>query len=201
MLKRTTKPLIRRILIEEVFHTVNHCGPLPLKELHSTGETIVWRDPGGSWACLPPVYKCNHSATVCDTRGIHPKQHTKKRGALGNTKKTKTTRRRAGMWVEEVYENDPKGSIQNERSPMKCYMEQNHSVTIIAWLMKAKEKALKWSIHITKEPNKNHSGKNKPKKMLKRTTKPLIRRILIEENLAKSSKKTALGEYRQVPPF
>ena len=21
---------------------------LPLKELHSTGETIVWRDPGGS---------------------------------------------------------------------------------------------------------------------------------------------------------
>ena len=150
MLKRTTKPLKRRVLVEEgqaksskkqhsetqtsgifvkqvVFHTVNHRGPLPLKELHSTGETIVWRDPGGSWACLPPVHKCNHSATVCDTRGIHPKQHTKKRGALGNTKKTKTTRRRAGMWVEEVYENDPKGSIQNERSPMKCYMEQKLS--------------------------------------------------------------------------
>ena len=31
-----------------VFLTVNHRGPLPLKELHSTGETIVWRDPGGS---------------------------------------------------------------------------------------------------------------------------------------------------------
>ena len=31
-----------------VFLTVNHCGPLPLRELHSTGETIVWRDPGGS---------------------------------------------------------------------------------------------------------------------------------------------------------
>ncbi len=31
-----------------VFHTVNHRGPFPLKELHSTGETIVWRDPGGS---------------------------------------------------------------------------------------------------------------------------------------------------------
>ena len=82
MLKETTKPLRRRVLIEEslakssknkykkstwrtqtsgifvkqvVFHTVNHCGPLPLKELHSTSETIVWRDPGGSWACLPPV--------------------------------------------------------------------------------------------------------------------------------------------------
>ena len=70
MLKRTTKPLRRRVLIEEglakssnkqhltqtsgifvkqvVFHTVNQRGPLPLKELHSTGETIVWRDPGGS---------------------------------------------------------------------------------------------------------------------------------------------------------
>ena len=72
MLKRTTKPLKRRVLTEEglaksskllnawrtqtndifvkqvVFHTVNHRGPLPLKELHSTDETIVWRDPGGS---------------------------------------------------------------------------------------------------------------------------------------------------------
>ena len=70
MLKRTTKPLRRRVLIEEglvksskkqhsentdkwhlckagIFYTVNHRGPLPMKELHSTGETIVWRDPGG----------------------------------------------------------------------------------------------------------------------------------------------------------
>ena len=39
-----------------VFLMVNHHGPLPLRELHSTDETIVWRDPGGSWACLPPVY-------------------------------------------------------------------------------------------------------------------------------------------------
>ena len=31
-----------------VFLTVNHRGPLPLSELHSTGETIMWRDPGGS---------------------------------------------------------------------------------------------------------------------------------------------------------
>ena len=146
MLKRT-KPLRRRVLTEEglakisesstwrtytsgifvqlvVFHKVNHCGPLPLKELHSTGETIVWRDPGGSWACLPPVYKCNPPAKVCDTCGIHPIQHTK-RGALGNTKKAKTTRR-AGIWVEEVYQKDPKGSIQNERSPMNCSTEQNH---------------------------------------------------------------------------
>ena len=31
-----------------VFLTVNHRGPLPLRELHSTDETMVWRDPGGS---------------------------------------------------------------------------------------------------------------------------------------------------------
>ena len=71
MLKTTTKPLRRRVLIEEcpaktsknstrrtqtsgifikqvVFYTVNYRGPLPLRELHSTGETIVSRDPGGS---------------------------------------------------------------------------------------------------------------------------------------------------------
>ena len=134
MLKRTTKPLRRRVLKSSaqrtqtsgtfvkqvVFHRVNYCGPLPLRELHSTGETIVWRDPGGSWACLPPVYKCSLPATVCDTCGIHPKQNIKKRGALGNTKLTKITRRRPGMWVAEVYEEEPKGSIQNERSPMKC---------------------------------------------------------------------------------
>ncbi len=39
-----------------VFLMVNHHGPLPLRELHSTDETIVWRDPGESWACLRPVY-------------------------------------------------------------------------------------------------------------------------------------------------
>ena len=38
-----------------VFLTVYHRGPLPLRELHSTDETQVWRDPGGSWACLRPV--------------------------------------------------------------------------------------------------------------------------------------------------
>ena len=31
-----------------VFLTVNHRGPLPLRELHSSDETLVWRDPGGS---------------------------------------------------------------------------------------------------------------------------------------------------------
>ena len=31
---------------------VNHRRPLPFRELHSTDETIVWRDPGG----FEPVY-------------------------------------------------------------------------------------------------------------------------------------------------
>ena len=56
------------ILVKHViFLTVNHCGPLPLRELHSTDDTIVWRDPGGSWACLRPVsdYKWIHPFRVC----------------------------------------------------------------------------------------------------------------------------------------
>ena len=50
-----------------IFLTVNHRGPLPLRELHSTDDTIVWRDPGGSWACLRPVsdYKWIHPFRVC----------------------------------------------------------------------------------------------------------------------------------------
>ena len=49
-----------------VFLTVNHRGPLPLREIHSTDETIVWRDPGGSWACLRPV-QLFIPAKGCDT--------------------------------------------------------------------------------------------------------------------------------------
>ena len=37
---------------------MNHRGPLPLRELHSTGETIVWRDPGGSTHNAKEPYKC-----------------------------------------------------------------------------------------------------------------------------------------------
>ena len=40
---------IRSVFVEQVvFLTVNHRGPLPLKELHSTDEICVWRDPRGS---------------------------------------------------------------------------------------------------------------------------------------------------------
>ena len=35
-------------VLQVVFLSVNHRGPLPFREVHSTFETIVWRDPGGS---------------------------------------------------------------------------------------------------------------------------------------------------------
>ena len=129
MLRRTTKPL-RRVLIlvtEEGLaksskkqHSENtdkrhlcKAGSLsygesprtpPLEGTYSTGETIVWRDPGGSWACLPPVYDCvwNHTATGCDmctTAEKHTK--SKKRETLRNANENKTTRR-AGH--KKVYE-------------------------------------------------------------------------------------------------
>ena len=63
------------------------------------------------------------------------------------------------------------------------------TLTTIARQKKAKEKALKWSIQIGKKPYRNHSEKNRAYKMLKETTKPLRRRVLIEEGLAKSSEK------------
>ena len=94
---------------------VNYRGPLPLKELHSTGETIVWRDPGGSWAFLLPVHDCvwNHTATGCDMCTT-PEKHTKskKRETLRNANENKTTRR-AGH--KKVYEppTPHSWSIQN----------------------------------------------------------------------------------------
>ena len=204
MLKGTTKPLWRRVLIQEglaksskkkhlentsgifvkqvVFHAVNHCGPLPLKELHSTGETIVWRDPGGSWACLPPVYiwVWNHPATGCDMCTTPERRET-----LGNANQNKTTKR-AGY--KKVYEKNPKGKHSELKEPDET-LDKTKTLTIIARQKKAKEKAIKWSIQTGKEPYRNQSEKNRAYKMLKGTPKPLRRRVLIEESLDKSSKK------------
>ena len=48
--KKDTKETVKmsRLCKAGLFLTVNHRGPLPLRELHSTDETLVWRDPGGS---------------------------------------------------------------------------------------------------------------------------------------------------------
>ena len=101
---------------------MNHRGPLPLKELHSTGETIVWRDPGGSWACLPPVYICvwNHAATVCDM-WTTPEKHTERRETLGNTNQNKTTKR-AGY--KKVYENNNQRKHSELKEPHETLEEE-----------------------------------------------------------------------------
>ena len=142
---KKNKPLRRRVLIEEglaksskkspqrtqtsgifvkqvVFLTVNHRGPLPLRELHSTGETIVWRDPGGSWACLPPVYVCvwNHHATGCKM-WTTPEKHIKRRETVGNTNQNKTTRT-AGY---NVYEKNPKEAFRIKGALWNAAQNQN----------------------------------------------------------------------------
>ena len=71
-------------------------------------------------------------------------------------------------------------------------LDKTKTLTTMARQKKAKEKALKWSIQTGKEPYKNHSEKNRTYNMLKRTTKPLRRRVLIEEGLAKISNKQHL---------
>ena len=43
-----TQTCMCHLVKQVVFLTVNHRGPLPLRELHSTDDTRVWRDPGGS---------------------------------------------------------------------------------------------------------------------------------------------------------
>ena len=114
-----------------VFLMVNHRGPLPLRELHSTGETIVWRDPGGSWACLPPLYhcECHHLATDCDTRGEEPYQMlkwTKPHKKLGRRRPKKKT------WKEAFR---MKGALWNS--------EQNKTTNNISWLEEKKKSTQK----------------------------------------------------------
>ena len=110
-----------------VFLTVNHRGPLPLRKLHSTGETIVWRDPGGSWACLPPLYhcECHHLATDCDTCGEEPYQMlkwTKPHKKLGRRRPKKRT------WKEAFR---MKGALWNS--------ERNLTTNNISWLRRGKK--------------------------------------------------------------
>ena len=79
-----------------IFLKVNHRGPLPLRKLHSTNETIVWRDPGVSWACISPVYQWfNHHVTGCDTYHLHPEKHSEKKVAKQNVKKNKTIQKKS----------------------------------------------------------------------------------------------------------
>ena len=111
-------------------------------------------------------------------------KHTKMRETLGNANQNKTTKR-AGY--KKVYETPPNEAFRI-KEPDET-LNQTKTLTIIARQKKAKEKALKWNIQTGKEPYRNQSEKNRAYKMLKGTPKPLRRRVLIEESLAKSSKK------------
>ena len=143
MKKQTSGTFVKQV----VFLTVNHRGPLPLRELHSTGETIVWRDPGGSWACLPPLYLCewNHKATGCDM-WTTPEKHTKSR-----------TKPQAELYARCLKKLQRKHSELKEPDET---LDKTKTLTIIARQKKAKEKALKWSSQTGKEPYENHSEKN-----------------------------------------
>ena len=154
MLQRTTKPLRRRVLIEEglaksskMQHLENtdkwhlckagsfsygespRTPPLEGTSLHRWN--IVWRDPGGSWACLPPVYHCvwNHTTTGWDM-WTTPKKHTKKRETQRNAIQNKTTSRAR---YKKVYDPLHYPSPPRKHSELKDSQEMlNKTKTTIA---------------------------------------------------------------------
>ena len=112
-----------------------------------------------------------------------PEKLTMRRETLGNANQNKTTKR-AGY--KKVYEK----THQKKHSELKEPHETlDKTKTLTARQKKAKEKALKWSIQTGKEPYRKHSEKNSAYNMLKETTKPLWRRVLIEEGLVKALKR------------
>ena len=123
-----------------VFLTVNHRGPLPFRELHSTAETIVWRDPGGSWACLPPVYKCNHlpqSVTHVD----YAPNSTIRREEPYETLKDQNHKKKS--WVEEVYEKDPKRKYSEWREPYEMLNRRKPLTNNNSWAEEGQRKSTK----------------------------------------------------------
>ena len=72
---------------------------------------------------------------------------------------------------------------QRKHSELKEPYETLHKTKTLTTIARqnAKEKALKRTSQTGKEPYKNHYEKNRAYQMLKRTTKPLRRRVLIEE--------------------
>ena len=82
-----TQTCMCHLVKQVVFLTVNHRGPLPLRELHPTDDTRVWRDPGGFWACLWPVFDNGwiRFARSCDTGMYVAFLWNKARGESGNS--------------------------------------------------------------------------------------------------------------------
>ena len=77
-----------------VFLTVNHRGPLPSRELHSTDETRVWRDHWG----LEPVYHlftCTCEVTL--PRTVTHMTSATKRTRIEGEKERKNRRRKKSL--------------------------------------------------------------------------------------------------------
>ena len=116
-----------------------------------------------------------------------PEKHTKRRETLGNANQNKTTRRAE---YNKVYGKKTPRKHSELKEPYEMLRKTKTLTT--ARQKKAKEKTQTWTSQTEKEPYKNHSEKNRAYKMLKRTTKPLRRRVLTEEGLARSSNKQHL---------
>ena len=96
-----------------VFLTVNHRGPLPLREIHSTDETIVWRDPGGSWACLRPVQLFISEFTL-------PKAVTQTCGVFVNQVVFLTVNHRGPFPLREIHSTDETLVWRDPRGSWAC---------------------------------------------------------------------------------
>ena len=106
-----------------------------------------------------------------------PEKHTKRRETLGNANQNKTLRR-AGY--KKVY-GKRKKKRKKERKKKKTAKERikepyemlnkRKTLTTIARLKKAKEKALKWTSQSGKELYENHSEKNRALQNAKKNNK------------------------------
>ena len=141
---------------------MNHRGPLPLRELHSTDETLAWRDPGGSWACLQPVYYYgwNHPVRVVVTCHLTQELRTfifRREYSLARKNRT----RRKKSTVEDVWKIPEK----NKKNEVPEQLKSTESL-----MNKATKK--KKELSISKQPSKFPIKKKKKKK---RDTKKTVK--------------------------
>ena len=152
-----TQTIRSNVLVKQVvFLTVNHREPLPLREvIHSTGETTVWRDPGGSWACLPPVYdyEWNHPATGYDTCRLRPEKHCEKKVVIRDVKKHKTTQK---SFVEDGVKQDQNKTTTKDREKKR----RTHEGAMLSTNMNSTTTKRTWA---DERARKSHTKKEKKK--------------------------------------
>ena len=117
-----------------------------------------------------------------------PEKHTKRRETLGNANQNKSTRRPG---YKKVYDNPLPSKEAFRIKRARWNAQQNKNTNNNGWTEEDQTKSPKMNQSNQKgsSPMKTTLRWTEPYKMLKRTTKPLRRRVLIEEGPAKSSKK------------